>query len=154
MAFQPRFWKKLNDEQKIQVLSYLYTGEFLEVEPRPVEWVGEFLLKKLIDEKVTRQTIYNLIKWLETTEEGVKEYNRLKEVISKGLVSEKEEQENIKHIKKIQIYIMWRKRDIIEFTLEYFDEAFKDGKLKVDEILTFINELLKRLGLDKKVVIQ
>ncbi|MCR6691511.1 MAG: hypothetical protein MRT15_03900 [archaeon YNP-LCB-003-016] len=51
-------------------------------------------------------------------------------------------------------YILWQRRDIISWTLDYWEKAWSDRKITVDEAIQFIEGLIDRLGLKDKVIFQ
>jgi hypothetical protein len=51
-------------------------------------------------------------------------------------------------------YILWQKRDIISWTLDYWAKAWSDRKITVDEAIQFIDELIDKLNLRDKVIFQ
>jgi hypothetical protein len=51
-------------------------------------------------------------------------------------------------------YIIWQRRDIISWTIDFWVRAWEDKKVTVDEVLQFVEGLIDRLGLRDKVVVQ
>jgi hypothetical protein len=51
-------------------------------------------------------------------------------------------------------YILWQKRDIIGWTIDYWVKAWSDGKITVEEVMTFLNTLIEKLGLKDKIIVQ
>jgi len=51
-------------------------------------------------------------------------------------------------------YIIWQRRDIIGWTINFWAKAWEDKKVTVDEVLQFVEGLIDRLGLRDKVIIQ
>jgi hypothetical protein len=51
-------------------------------------------------------------------------------------------------------YMLWQRRDIISWTIDYWEKAWSDQKITIDEILKFIEELVDKFNLRDKVIIQ
>ena len=51
-------------------------------------------------------------------------------------------------------YILWQKRDLIQWGLKYWVDAWSDRKITAEEVIQFIEQLVEKLGLKDKVVIQ
>jgi hypothetical protein len=51
-------------------------------------------------------------------------------------------------------YILWQRRDIIGWTIDYWVKAWQDGKITVEEVMTFLNTLIEKLGLKDKIIVQ
>jgi hypothetical protein len=51
-------------------------------------------------------------------------------------------------------YILWQKRDILEWTYKYWVDAWQDGKITVEEVYLFIVGLLDKLGMKDKIIVQ
>jgi hypothetical protein len=50
--------------------------------------------------------------------------------------------------------IIWQRRDIVSWSIDFWTKAWEDQKVTVEEVLEFIEGLIDRLGLKDKVVIQ
>jgi len=50
--------------------------------------------------------------------------------------------------------VMYERRDLVEWTVKFWLRAYEDGKVTVDEVVEFINQLIDRLGLKDKVIVE
>jgi len=50
--------------------------------------------------------------------------------------------------------LLYSRRDIVEYTLKFWVEAWKDGKVTVEEVFSFIKGLIDMLGLSDRIVVE
>lgn len=51
-------------------------------------------------------------------------------------------------------YILWQRRDVVSWSIDFWTKAWQDQKVTVEEVLEFIEGLVDKLGLKDKVIIQ
>ena len=52
------------------------------------------------------------------------------------------------------VYVVWSRRDIIGWSVDYWVKAWEDGRITVDEVFMFIEVLVEKLGLKGRVVVE
>jgi H+/Cl- antiporter ClcA len=50
--------------------------------------------------------------------------------------------------------IIWQRRDIVSWSIDYWSKALADGKVTTGEILDFIEQLVDKFNLRDRVIIQ
>jgi hypothetical protein len=51
-------------------------------------------------------------------------------------------------------YILWQRRDVVSWSIDFWSKALADGKITTGEVLDFIEQLIDKFNLRDKVIFQ